>query len=90
MIDEASIPSFARGVKFRHDDVRGQWVILAPERALVPDETAVEILKLIDGTASVANIVDQLTERFKAPRELISRDVVTLMNDLARSFVLRV
>jgi pyrroloquinoline quinone biosynthesis protein D len=49
MTDLASVPSFRRGVKFRFDAVREAWVLLAPEKLFMPDEIAVEILKLVDG-----------------------------------------
>ena len=47
--------------------------MLAPERLIVPDEQAVEILQLVDGKASVAAIVDELAARYNAPREMIAK-----------------
>lgn len=82
-LSEASIPAFPRGVKFRFNQAKQQWVILAPERLLVPDETAIEVLKLCDGRASIALIVDTLAAKFNAPRDLIGRDVVAMLQDLA-------
>ena len=82
-LEEASIPQFPRGVKFRFNRAKEQWVILAPERLLVPDETAVEILKLCDGAASVGTIIDDLAERFNAPRDVIATDVTAMLQDLA-------
>lgn len=89
MLSETSVPGFARGVRFRHDDVRGQWVILAPERALVPDETAVEIVRLIDGRVCIGRIIDLLAEKFAAPRALIAADVLTLLGELEEKGLLR-
>jgi pyrroloquinoline quinone biosynthesis protein D len=43
MIPEDAVPCFGAGVKFRFDQVRDGWVLLAPERLFQPDETAVEI-----------------------------------------------
>jgi len=80
--DETAIPSFRRGVKFRHDAVREAWVLLAPERLFMPDETAVEILKLVDGRRSIAAIIDDLVARFDAPREVIAPDVIAVFDDL--------
>jgi len=74
---------FPQHVKFRHDQTRGRWVILAPERLMLPDETSVEILKLMDGKQSVDGIVDMLVDLFGAPREVIAADVVVLLQDLA-------
>jgi pyrroloquinoline quinone biosynthesis protein D len=78
-----TVPSFRRGVKFRFDAVRQAWVLLAPEKLFMPDEIAVEILKLIDGARSLDAIVDDLAARFQAPRNLIATDVTTILEDLA-------
>lgn len=83
MTEEAAIPSFRRGVKFRFDAVRDAWVLLAPEKLFIPDEIAVEILKLVDGERSVRVIVDDLAARFDAPRELIATDVIAALDDLS-------
>ncbi|WP_270937609.1 pyrroloquinoline quinone biosynthesis peptide chaperone PqqD [Falsiroseomonas oryzae] len=79
----AAVPRLARGVKLREDTARGQWVLLAPERMLVPDETALEVLKLVDGQRSLDAILDTLAARFAAPREEIAGDVAALLEDLA-------
>ncbi len=83
MTDGAIIPAFRRGVKFRFDAVRDAWVLLAPEKLFMPDEIAVEILKLIDGTRPIDGIVDDLAARFDAPRDLIANDVVATLDDLS-------
>ena len=87
-LDASSTLRFPKHVKFRHDETRGRWVVLAPERLLLPDEPAVEILKLIDGERSVAAIIDDLVRRFEAPREVIATDVTTLLQDLVDKGVL--
>jgi pyrroloquinoline quinone biosynthesis protein D len=90
MVGLASTPRFARGVKFRMDTVRDAWVVLAPERLFLPDEHAVEVLKLVDGQRSVQGIADLLAERFAAPVEVISGDVVAMLQDLTGKGVLEV
>jgi pyrroloquinoline quinone biosynthesis protein D len=87
--DEAAVPVFAAGVKFRFDAVREAWVVLAPERLFLPDEQAVEILKLVDATRSLGAIIDDLAARYAAPRALIAGDVETMLQDLADKGVLR-
>ncbi len=79
----AAVPTFRRGVKFRFDAVRNAWVLLAPEKLFMPDETAVEILKLVDGTRSIDAIVDDLAARFDAPREMIAEDVAATFANLS-------
>jgi len=79
---EDTVPRFRRGVKFRMDTVRDAWVLLAPEKLFLPDETAIEILKMIDGTRSIRSIVDDLAARFAAPRDIIATDVLATLDDL--------
>jgi pyrroloquinoline quinone biosynthesis protein D len=83
VITAASIPRLPRHIKLRFDDARQRWVILAPERVLLPDEIAVEILQRCDGSATVAAIVDILAQKFQAPRDEVERDVIEMLQDLA-------
>ena len=82
-INEATRPLLARHAKLRFDGVRQSWVILAPERVLMPDEISVEILQLCDGERGVAGMIDQLATKYAAPREAIAADVIALLQDLA-------
>jgi len=83
MSDAARIPRFRRGVRLRYDQVREAWVLLAPEKLYMPDDIAVEILKLVDGNRTIAAIADDLASRFDAPRELIVRDATAALVDLS-------
>ena len=87
-VDETSTPRFAAHVRFSHDRTRDRWVIQAPERVLLPDEIAVDVLRCVDGTTTVGGIVDALAVRFNAPREEILDDVIALLRDLAEKGVL--
>lgn len=82
-VQGSAIPRLARGVKLREDVARGRWVLLAPERMLVPDETALEVLRMLDGVRSVDALVDELAARYAAPRGEIAGDVAELLRDLA-------
>jgi pyrroloquinoline quinone biosynthesis protein D len=83
----ATIPRLARGVRLREDAARGRWVLLAPERMLVPDETALEVLRLLDGARDVDAVVEALAERYAAPRAEIAADVSELLQELAENGV---
>ncbi len=83
----AEIPALGIGVKFRFDEVRKAWVVLAPERMFVPDEQAVEILKLVDGRRSIDSIAADLAARYAAPQELIAKDILVLLGGLAEKGV---
>ena len=43
----------ARGIKLKRDEVRGAWVLLAPERVIQPNPVAAEILQRLDGNRTV-------------------------------------
>jgi pyrroloquinoline quinone biosynthesis protein D len=70
-------------LKLRHDAGRGRWVLLAPERILSPDQTAVAVLQLCDGKRTVEEIASQLAKEYSAPVEVIAGDVVDLLQGLA-------
>lgn len=82
-MDRDAVPRFARGSRLREDATRGRWVVLAPERAFVPDEIALEVLKLVDGARSVRGIAAVLAARFDAPPDVIEADVAEMLGDLA-------
>ena len=85
----SAVLRFAPHVRFRFDETRQAWVVLAPERLLLPDEQAVEILQLIDGERGVDSVIDELVRRYEAPREVIASDVVKMLQDLVDKKVLR-
>ncbi len=76
-------PRLPRGVRLKHDDTRGEWLLLAPERVVKTDAIAVEILKRCDGIATLGEIVDGLAEQFKAERGRVAADVRGLLGELA-------
>jgi pyrroloquinoline quinone biosynthesis protein D len=78
-----SVPALPRGVRLRFDQARDAWVLLAPERVLMPDPIAIEILKRCDGKANVAAIVDDLAATYAAERSQIEADVIAMLQDLA-------
>ena len=75
-------PRFAPGVRLHHDTVRARWVVMAPERMFVPDETALAVLRLVDGARDVEAIVDSLAAAFDAPRDVIAADVRVMLDEL--------
>ncbi len=82
-ISGAAVPKFPRGVRLRYDDVRSQWILLAPERILRPDGVALEILKRCDGRATLDEITEDLASAFDADRDEIGRDVKEFLGELA-------
>ena len=83
VVSATSVLRLALHIVFRFDDTRQRWIMMAPERLMLPDEQAVEILKLVDGKATVDGIVDALAAKFNAPRREIAGDVTEMLQDLA-------
>ena len=81
-LDPNARPRLARGVRLREDPSRGP-VLLAPERVLTANPTAVEVLKRCDGERTVTQIADELAVTFSADRERVAADVEALLADLA-------
>jgi pyrroloquinoline quinone biosynthesis protein D len=76
------IPRFAPGVRLHHDKARARWVVMAPERMFIPDETALEVLQLVDGRRDMNAIIEALVAKFAAPRDVIAADVQAMLEDL--------
>ncbi|MGI9387193.1 MAG: pyrroloquinoline quinone biosynthesis peptide chaperone PqqD [Methyloligellaceae bacterium] len=83
IITAESEPALPRFIKLRHDKERNRWVLLAPERILTPDDIAVEVLKLCDGSRTVHAVASALAEEYDAPREDILADTIELLQGLA-------
>ncbi len=85
-----TVPRLPRHVKLRHDKARDRWLILVPERVLVPDDTAVAVLSRVDGARSVRDIANDLAQTYQAPVDVILADSVALLQDLANKGFLAV
>jgi len=83
IVDRETKPHMPPYLKLRHDAGRGRWVLLAPERILSPDQTAVAVLQLCDGNRTVKEIAAKLAEEYSAPADVIEADVVDLLQGLA-------
>jgi|APFEC2959095171_1045051.scaffolds.fasta_scaffold13627_2 pyrroloquinoline quinone biosynthesis protein D len=83
-----TVLAMPRHIKLRHDPGRGRWIILAPERVFNPDETAVEVLKLLDGQRSVNAIAETLSQEYQAPLDVVTDDILAMLQDLTDKGVL--
>lgn len=79
----ATVSRLARGVRLREDPVRGQTVLLAPERALALDEIAVAIVKALDGTRDLDTIAADFARQFEAPKEQVLADVIAFIREFS-------
>ena len=82
-------PALADFVRLQHDDVRQRWVLQAPERVLVLDDSGKAIVERFDGEASVEEIVDALVAEYDAPHDVIDHDVRAVLGLLAEKRFLR-
>lgn len=83
-IAEADRVRLAPGVMLRHDRLRGQWMLMAPERLLVLDDLALAVVRAATGpeAGAVADAIDRLAVEYDAPRAEIAADVLELLTDL--------
>lgn len=82
-------PYLPRGVRLHNDLVRGNMVLLAPEKAIELDEIGVAILTRVTGQASFAQIISDLASTYYAPVDQIETDVQRFLIGLrARLFVM--
>lgn len=90
VVSPDSTPVLPDHVRLHHDEARGRWVLLAPERLLEPDEAALETLRLCDGRTTVKAISNHLSKSYNAPADEILRDIIAMLQDLADKDFLRV
>ena len=75
LVTLSSRPKLAGFARLQHDASRDRWVLQAPERVLVLDETSKEILDHCTGQATVEAIIEALVAEYDAPRDVIEQDV---------------
>ncbi|MCA1370146.1 pyrroloquinoline quinone biosynthesis peptide chaperone PqqD [Bradyrhizobium sp. BRP14] len=90
VISGSSVVKLARGVRLREDPVRGQTVLLAPERAMALDDIAVAIVEALDGERSLDQIADDFAHKFEAPVAQIAEDVKAFVHQLANRRMLEI
>ena len=84
VLTEEHIPKLPRHAKLRFDKARNKWIINAPERVFELDDIASEVIQLVDGESSINSIINKLLEKFSgAPREVIAKDVLAMLQPLA-------
>jgi pyrroloquinoline quinone biosynthesis protein D len=77
-----TIPRLKPHVRLQFNEARGQWIVQAPERVLMPDDIAISVLKRCDGRASIAVIAAELAREYDAPPETVESDVLEMLQDL--------
>ena len=88
LVTAASVPRLVAGARLKHDAARGRWVVLAPERVFMLDDTAAEVMGVLDGERSVQAMAELLAARFAAPADTVLADITEMLQDLADKGVL--
>jgi pyrroloquinoline quinone biosynthesis protein D len=83
-----SHPRLPRGVRLKHDEVRKEWLLLAPERVLKIDAVAHAVLERCNGERSIDEIVDDLARVYTADRARIDADVRAMLASLSEKRLL--
>jgi pyrroloquinoline quinone biosynthesis protein D len=84
-MNEASCPTLQPKTRLRYDRQRDAFVLLWPERGLLLNRSAGEILQRCRGQESVSSIVTALSNQYPhARRQMIEDDVHRLLGDLSR------
>ena len=77
-------PRLAAKARLRWDRKDVRFMLLYPERGLVLNPTAADVVKLCTGELTVAAIVEQLAGKYASqPREAVEREVVEFITRLA-------
>jgi len=79
-IDESISLQLGRGVRLRRDVERESWTLMAPEKVIVLDEIAHQVIvEVVESDGVLAGVIDRLSQLFDAPREEIAVDVIEML-----------
>jgi pyrroloquinoline quinone biosynthesis protein D len=78
-VTEGRKPRLLAKTRMRYDKVRQSYVLLLPERAVLLNATAAEVLELCDGTRTVAGVIEALQHKY--PGADLHGDVVELLQE---------
>ena len=78
--DDQWRPRLAARARVKFDPIEKQEMLLFPEAALALNETGAAIVRLCDGTRSIHEIVDQLSNKYgNCDRDALMREVVEFL-----------
>lgn len=90
MIAADARPRLAPKVRLRFDAKSERFMLLYPERGMVLNPTAADIVQRCTGELTVAEIVAQLAEKYAPqPREAIEREVVQFLDAMVERALVR-
>jgi coenzyme PQQ biosynthesis protein PqqD len=84
MISLEARPRLAAKARLRFDRKSTRYLLLYPERGLVLNPTAADIVQLCTGEHTVEAIVERLVEKYASqPRAVVEREVMTFLGAMA-------
>jgi coenzyme PQQ biosynthesis protein PqqD len=84
VISPESRPRLAAKARLRWDRKGERYMLLYPERGLVLNPTAADVVQRCTGEHTVAAIVEELAAKYvPQPREAIEREVLTFLTRMA-------
>ena len=85
MITTETRPTLAAKARMRLDPLTNRYLLLYPERGMILNQMAREILMLCTGEQTVGEIIEGLACRYAdQPREVIEQETVEFLHDMAR------
>ena len=88
-ITRDSCPRIAPKARLRYDRKAERYMLLYPERGLVLNPTAADIVQLCTGEHSVAGIIDQLAAKYRRDTQAIEPEVMGFLASLAERGLLQ-
>ena len=79
------------GIRLKHDSARDAWTLMAPERVIVLDEIAHEVInEIVESDGRLAGVIDRLSAGFDAPRDEIAGDVLEMLQGFVDKQLMRI
>jgi coenzyme PQQ biosynthesis protein PqqD len=83
VISAESRPVLASKARLRFDRKSSRYMLLYPERGLVLNPTAADVLQRCDGERTVGAIVAELAERYGQAPPAVEREVMEFLQTMA-------
>jgi len=83
LISTESRPRLASKARLRFDRKSSRYMLLYPERGLVLNPTAADVLQRCDGLRTVSSIVEELAKQYGHEVPSVEREVMTFLQTMA-------
>ena len=83
MISAGSRLRLAAKARLRFDRKSSRYMLLYPERGLVLNPTAADVLQRCDGERTVGSIVEELAKQYGHEAPLVEREVLGFLQTMA-------